>query len=82
MATEIPWSSNGVLKPKTVCRHPVCNFTVNNGLIAYRNILDPHAVIRVFSAYHSEERKVQAPYILVVGINPPKPPETVLRRLR
>jgi len=37
----------------------------------------PHAVIRVRSAYHSEERKVQALYTLVVGINPPKPPSVV-----
>jgi hypothetical protein len=29
---------------------------------------------RMLSAYHSEERKVQALYFLVVGINPPKPP--------
>jgi len=36
----------------------------------------------VLSAYHSEERKVQALYILVVGINPPKPPlKTVPYRL-
>ena len=37
--------------------------------------------LRRLSAYHSEERKVQALYILVVGINPPKPPEKSCRAI-
>ena len=45
---------------KTVCRHYLCNHPAPCGVIAYRNTTAHATVIRSRSAYHSEERIMQA----------------------